>query len=60
MMRWAPHDRVPAWLVTLLYPARPGETCPVTAVNASSDVTDTDIRLALLDDRVVVLDEDEL
>jgi len=28
--------RGPARLVTLLYPARPGETCPVAAVHAST------------------------
>ena len=50
----------PARLVTLLYPTRPGETCPVAAVNASSDVAATDIRLSLLDGEVVVLDEGEL
>ena len=50
----------PARLVTLLYPMRPGETCPVAAVNASSDVAARDIRLALPDGEVVVLDEGEL
>jgi hypothetical protein len=52
--------RGPARLVTLLYPTRPGETCPVAAVDASSDAAATDIRLALLDSEVVVLDEDGL
>ena len=52
--------RGPARLVTLLYPTRPGETCLVVAVDASSDVAATEIRLALLDGEVVVLDEGEL
>jgi hypothetical protein len=51
---------VRTWLVTLLYPTRPGETCPVAAVDASSDVVATEIRLSLSDDKVVVLDEGEL
>jgi hypothetical protein len=48
----------PARLVTLLYPTRPGETCPLAAVNASTDVAARDIRLSLLDGKVAVLDED--
>ena len=36
--------RGPARLVTLLYPTRPGETCPVAAVTRSSDVAATEIR----------------
>jgi hypothetical protein len=51
---------VPAWLVTLLHPPLPGETCPVAAVTASSDVAAAEIRVALADGEVVVLDEDEL
>ena len=50
----------PARLVTLLYPTRPGESCPVAAVDASSDVAATEIRLSLVDGEVVVLDEGEL
>jgi len=38
---------------------RPGETCPVAAVTASSNVAANDIRLARLDGELVVLDEDE-
>jgi len=51
---------VPARLTTLLYPPRTGETCPVTAVTASTDAAATEIRLALADGEVVVLDEGEL
>ena len=47
-------------LVTLLYPTRSGETCPVAAVDASSNVTANDIRLSLRDGEAVVFDEDEL
>jgi hypothetical protein len=56
-MGWAPHDRGPARLVTLLHPPRPGETCPIAAVTASKDVAHNGIRLA--DGEVVVLDEGE-
>jgi hypothetical protein len=59
-MGWAPHDRVPARLVTLFHPPRPCETCPVAAVTASSDVAVTEIRLTLSNGEVVVLDEDAL
>ncbi len=52
--------RGPVRLVTLLYPTRSGETCPLAAVNASSDVAARDIRLSLLDGKVAVLDEDTL
>jgi hypothetical protein len=51
---------MPAWLVTLLYPMRPGEPCPVAATNASSDVAATEIRLSLVDGEVVALDEGKL
>jgi hypothetical protein len=52
--------RGPARLVTLLYPTRPGETCPVAAVSASSDAAGKEIRLSLVDGEAVVLDEGEL
>jgi hypothetical protein len=51
---------VPAPLVTLLHPTRPGEMCPIAAVNASTDVAATDIRLSLADGEKVGLDEDML
>jgi hypothetical protein len=50
----------PARLVTLLYPSRPGETCPVAAVSASSDVGAGDIRLLLRDGNEVAWGEGEL
>jgi hypothetical protein len=51
---------VPARLATLLYPTRPGETCPVASVSASSDVAATGIRVALADGEVAALDEGEV
>jgi hypothetical protein len=51
---------VPARLATLLHPPRPGETCPVAAVNVSTDVAAMEVRLILSDSEVVVLDENEL
>lgn len=47
----------PVRLVTLLYPTRAGEECPVEAAQASSDPSATDISLSLKDGRVVALDE---
>ena len=44
----------------VLHPPRPGEACPVAAVIASSDVAATEIRLTLLDGKMVVLNADEL
>jgi len=52
--------RGPARLVTLLYPTQPGETCPVAAVDASSDVAAKEIRVELSGGEVVALDEDAL
>ena len=51
---------MPARLAPLLYPTQPGESCPVAAVDASSDVAATDIRLALPDGEVAALDEGEV
>ena len=50
----------PARLVTLLYPTRPGATCPVATVNAPADVAASEIRLALLDGTIAELDEDTM
>ncbi len=50
----------PARLVTLLFPVRPGEACPVAAVNASSATASTEIQVLLADGRTVLLNENEL
>jgi hypothetical protein len=47
----------PARLVTLLYPARPGQTCPVSAVSAEQDVWSTAMRLTLAGGKTIDLDE---
>lgn len=47
----------PSRLVTLLYPTRPGEDCPVRAVAAESEVNATAITLTLADGAVVMVDE---
>jgi hypothetical protein len=47
----------PARLVTLLYPMRPGESCPVGQVEAATDPAMTAIRLHLRDGRIIELDE---
>jgi hypothetical protein len=47
----------PVRLVTCLYPTRPGESCPVRAVQAGSDVADVDLRLVLIDGSEMALDE---
>jgi len=60
LMGWAPHDRVPAWLATLLHPPRPDDSSPVAAVTASSDAAARDIRLSLMDGEVAALDEGEV
>ncbi|HEY64977.1 MAG TPA: hypothetical protein G4O02_10450 [Caldilineae bacterium] len=48
----------PVRLVTLLYPTRPGEACPVTGLDAPIEINATVIRLTLADGRVIELDED--
>ncbi len=50
----------PVRLVTVLYPTPPGETCPIRAVRASSNVTETRVRLRLMDGTTVDLSEDDL
>jgi hypothetical protein len=50
----------PSRLVTLLYPTRPGERCPVMALEADSDPDATGVRLRLDDERVIELDERDI
>lgn len=50
----------PVRLVTLLYPMRAGEVCPVAAATAGPGVADTAVRLVLADGRHVDLDEADL
>ena len=50
--------RGPTRLVTLLYPLRAGETSPVTAVNASSDIAGLAIRLTLANGETATLSEE--
>jgi hypothetical protein len=47
----------PVRLVTCLYPTRPGEACPVCALQAGSGLEDADVRLVLTDGREIELDE---
>jgi len=47
----------PVRLVTLLYPTRAGEECPVVGVVAGADPSATDIRLSLRDGGVVDVSE---
>ncbi len=47
----------PARLVTLLYPMRPGASCPVDRVEAATDPALTTIRLHRRDGRIIELDE---
>ncbi len=49
----------PVRLVTLLYPTRAAELCPVRAVGATADVHDTTLRLRMADGEELVLDEAE-
>jgi hypothetical protein len=49
----------PSRLATLLYPTRPGERCPVVAVEADSDPDATGVRLRIDDGRVIDLDESD-
>ena len=49
----------PVRLVTLLYPTRPGETCPVQAVEADTDLDATGIRLMLADGDTIELSEED-
>ena len=44
--------------MTLLYPLRAGETSPVTAVNASSDIAGLAIRLTLANGETATLSEE--
>jgi hypothetical protein len=46
-------------LVTALYPMRPGETCPVRAIQAGREVTDVDLTLVLKNGRELSLSEHE-
>ncbi|MCC9075634.1 heparinase II/III family protein [Litorilinea aerophila] len=48
----------PVRLVTLLYPTRAGEECPVVGVEADGDVAATQVRVHLADGEVVALDEE--
>lgn len=47
----------PVRQVTVLYPVKPGEECPVVDVTASNDVMDTRIELKLSDGEIVKLEE---
>ena len=47
----------PVRLVTLLYPTRAGEACPVIAVDGGAKASDQDVRLALADGGHVDLSE---
>jgi hypothetical protein len=49
----------PVRLVTLLYPVPPGEVCPVRAVEASSGIDATAIRLVLADGSTIELSEED-
>ncbi|MGH2558822.1 MAG: alginate lyase family protein [Thermomicrobiales bacterium] len=49
----------PVRLVTLLYPTRAGETCPVRAVSAEASDNETVVAFTLADGGQVVLDEIE-
>jgi hypothetical protein len=49
----------PSRVVTLLYPTRTGETCPVRALTAAPDAAATTIQLHLADGRQVDVDERE-
>jgi hypothetical protein len=53
--RWS--STVPTRLVTLLYPLRTGEQCPVQRIDAASDVAETAVRLTLFDGGEITLDE---
>ena len=50
----------PARLVTLLYPTRAEQVCPVAALGASSDIAATEIRVTMADGQVIDLDEEDL
>jgi hypothetical protein len=50
----------PVRLVTVLYPTRAGEACPIYALEASSDVDETRIGLRLTDGSAIGLSEDGL
>jgi hypothetical protein len=49
----------PSRLVTLLYPTRPGERCPVVALEADPDPRATGVRLQLDDEHMIDLDESD-
>ncbi|MBN1582813.1 MAG: alginate lyase family protein [Anaerolineae bacterium] len=49
--------REAARLVTLLYPTRPGDTCPIRTIAASPDIVDMAITLTLNDGSTVALSE---
>ncbi len=49
----------PTRLVTLLYPTRPGEHCPVRRVAAASRINDTLIQIERLDGTIISLDESD-
>jgi len=49
----------PARIVTLLYPTRPGQACPVLEVSAPVEFAARAIRVRLADGQEVWLDEDE-
>jgi hypothetical protein len=54
---YAWHAAGPSRLVTLLYPTRPGERCPVVALEADPDPRATGVRLRLDNGRAINLDE---
>ncbi|MBN1874394.1 MAG: alginate lyase family protein [Anaerolineae bacterium] len=50
----------PVRLVTLLYPTRPGQTCPVTHIHASPAISATDIQFILAEGDIIKIDEEKL
>lgn len=49
----------PVRLVTVLYPMRPGETCPIQAVDAGADAEKTRVHLRLIDGTTIHVSEDD-
>jgi Heparinase II/III-like protein len=49
----------PLRVVTVLYPTRAGESCPIAAVSAGAAIGDTGVHITLADGRSVDLDEGE-
>jgi hypothetical protein len=43
----------------MLYPTPPGTACPVRAIEAPTDIEDSDIRLVLVDGSTVELSEED-